>query len=446
MQLNISREAIPHFGCWVGPWAMHEGHFTALYEQLRSSNLAAHLSDMDGNRKAALERCEDFRAAIVDGIGIVSIDGPMMKHAASMSDNCSTVLIRREIIDLANDTAVKGIVVKLCTPGGTLAGNMELANSIQFARTKKPVWAYAADMVASAGYWIASQCERLETNEVCMTGSIGTYCVVMDVSEKAAKEGVKVHVIRAGAHKGAGVPGTPITDEQLAIANAEVSKLNEFFLQAVSTGRSMPIDRVREIATGQCWIGSEAIEQGLVDGVSKFDDFFSRFAQHCNATANKYRQSTNSRMSQTKSSSSVGPSTARVTSSTQGKPMSDTNSTPADARTELAVYTTRFGLAMGVDFFQRGLSLADASVEYSTKITESHKLEIETLKKDHESAISKLTAERDAIAKERDDYRGKLEAAKVSLGEPSAIDVGKPASSSGEKTFESFIRPASTVK
>lgn len=446
MQLNISREAIPHFGCWVGPWAMHENHFTALCEQLRSSNLAAHLADMDGNRKAALERCEDFEAAIVDGIGIVSIDGPMMKHVASMSDNCSTVLIRREMIDLANDPAVKGIVVKLCTPGGTLAGNTELANSIQFARTKKPVWGYAADMVASAGYWVASQCERLETNEICMTGSIGTYCVVMDLSERAAKEGVKVHVIRAGAHKGAGVPGTPITDEQLAIANAEVSKLNEFFLQAVSTGRSMPIDRVRELATGQCWIGTDAVEQGLVDGVSKFDDFFSRFVQHCNATANKYRQSTNSRMSQNKASSSVMPSTARVSSSTQGKPMSDTNPTPADARTELAVYTTRFGLAMGVDFFTRGLSLADASVEYSTKITESHKLEIETLKKDHESAISKLTAERDAIAKERDDYRGKLEAAKVTLGEPSAIDVGKPTSSSGEKTFESFIRPASTVK
>ena len=126
--------------------------------------------------------------------------------------------------------------------------------------------------------------------------------------------------------------------------------------------------------------------------------------------------------------------------------MSESNTTPVDARAELKAYTSRFGLAHGVDFFERGLSLADASVEYSGKLAESHKLEIETLKRDHESAISKLTAERDAIAKERDEFQAKLTAAKVTLGEPSAVDVGKPASSSGEKTFGSFIRPASTVK
>ncbi|MFO0383229.1 MAG: S49 family peptidase [Pirellula sp.] len=446
MELQISRESIPHFGCWVGAWAMHEASFQALYEQIRRTNFTVHLADMDGNRKAALERCEDDEAVIVDGIGIVSINGPMMKHAASMSNNCSTVLLRREILNLANDPGVKGIMIKLCTPGGTLAGTTELGETIQFARTKKPVWGYGTDMVCSAGYWTASQCERLETNSVCLTGSIGTYSVVTDLSERAAKEGIKVHVISAGANKGAGTPGTPITDEHLAAAQSEITKLNEFFLQAVSSGRSMPIDRVRELATGICWIGADAQAQGLVDGVSKFDDYFARFAEHCNASANKYRRSDNSRMQGGRQASTLATSQTSRSSSTQGRPMSESNTTPVDARAELKAYTSRFGLAHGVDFFERGLSLADASVEYSGKLAESHKLEIETLKKDHESAISKLTAERDAIAKERDEFKAKLTAAKVSLGEADAIDVGKPAQSGGPKTFSSFIRPAHSTK
>lgn len=451
VQLSVPREAVPHFACWVGAWAMYEPHFNALYEQLQRTNFTVHLADLEGNRKEALERVSNDQPTIVDGIAIVSIDGPMMKHAASMSDNVSTVMKRRSIIELANDPSIHGIMVKLCTPGGTVQGTPELGESILFAREKKPVWAYGCDLLASAGYWVGSQCERIETNALCKVGSIGTLSVAFDLSEKASKEGIKVHVLSTGAFKGAFVAGAPITEAHLLEAKSQLEKINGFFLEAIQSGRGFDAETAKKLADGRVWIGSDAVELGLSDGVSKFDDYFGRFASHCSAQVNKYRRSDNSRMQSGARSNNVGSSNStRVQSSgSQGEKMSQSNPNPSnvDARAELQAYTSRFGLEHGVDFFQRNVSLAEASLEYSAKVTAQHKTELERINKEHAEAIAGLNTQLAAVAKERDEFRAKLEAAKISLGEPTAVDTGKPAPNGAPgKSFGSLIRPASSTK
>lgn len=451
VQLSVPREAIPHFACWVGAWAMYEPHFNALYEQMQRTNFTVHLADLEGHRKEALERIENYEPNVVDGIAIVSIEGPMMKHQASMSDNVSTVTTRRSIISLANDPTVQGIMVKLCTPGGTVQGTPELGESILFAREKKPVWAYGCDLLASAGYWVGSQCERIETNALCKVGSIGTLNVAFDLSEKASKEGIKVHVLSTGQFKGAFVPGAPITEAHLLEAKNQIEKINGFFLEAIQSGRGFDAEKTKQLADGRVWIGADAVELGLSDGVSKFDDYFGRFVTHCNAQANKYRRSDNPRMQTGARSSNVGSShSTRVQfSGSQGDKMSESNPNPTnvDARAELQAYTSRFGLELGVDFFQRNVSLADASIEYSTKVTAQHKTELERVNKEHAEAIAGLNGQLAAVAKERDEYKAKLEAAKISIGEPTAVDTGKPAPNGAPgKSFGSFIRPASPTK
>jgi ClpP class serine protease len=87
----------------------------------------------------------------------------------------------------------------------------------------------------------------------------------------ASKEGYKVHVVRAGQFKGAGVPGTEVTADQLADYQREINALNEQFLAGVARGREMSIDDIRKLATGQVWVGQEAVDCGLADGVGSFD-------------------------------------------------------------------------------------------------------------------------------------------------------------------------------
>jgi len=126
-------------------------------------------------------------------------------------------------------------------------------------------------MGASAAFWAASQCSQLYVQSTAMGGSIGTYGVVYDQSAAAAQEGVKVHVVRAGAMKGVGTPGTEVTTEQLLDMQREIDSLNEVFLAGIAAGREMPIDQVRALATGQVWIGQQCVDVGLADGVANID-------------------------------------------------------------------------------------------------------------------------------------------------------------------------------
>lgn len=283
LTLNVNRGAIPHFDCWIGAWAMHEPNFHAIREQLSALNLTVHLANSEQNRIEAIERAEDAFSTTEDGIGVINVEGSMMKHASSFSSSCSSVMVRRTLNRMAADENIRGIIMRIDSPGGTVAGTKELADAIASAKTKKPVWAYCNDLTASAAYWIASQCTRIEANPTALVGSIGTYCVVMDSSQAAESEGLKIHVVRAGEFKGMGTPGTEVTDDHLAELNAQVKALNTFFLDAVSTGRGMQMDQVSKIADGRVHIAAEAKNIGLIDDVSAFEDFFERFSSSVSA-------------------------------------------------------------------------------------------------------------------------------------------------------------------
>jgi signal peptide peptidase SppA len=276
LNLDLGGHDVPYLSNWLGPWAMEETRFHALRHQVESSNLIMHLSN-DQNRQEAIERAEDAEYSVSEGIAILNLNGPMMKHAPSMSGGCSSVVARRQIGLALNDPNIKGILLRIESPGGTVSGTKELADTIAKAKQSKPVWAFCNDLTASAAYWVASQCDRIEANPTSLVGSIGTYMVVADSSKAAEKAGIEVHVVRAGAFKGTGTPGTEITDEQLADMDKTVSGLNQFFLQAVESGRSLSREQVITLADGRCHLASEAKRLDLIDDVSSFEDFFDRF-------------------------------------------------------------------------------------------------------------------------------------------------------------------------
>jgi hypothetical protein len=97
-----------------------------------------------------------------------------------------------------------------------------------------------------------------------------------------------------------------------------------------------------------------------------------------------------------------------------------------DPRVELKQFTDRFGVADGADYFTRNVSMADATAEHLTKLSARHENELSALKASHAEAITKLSAERDTIAGQRDTALAKIEAAKLSIGEAEGVDVGKP--------------------
>ena len=115
---------------------------------------------------------------------------------------------------------------------------------------------------------------------------------------------------------------------------------------------------------------------------------------------------------------------------------------PVDPRVELKQFTDRFGVADGADYYTRSVSLNDATAEHLTKLSARHTSELAALTSTHTEAVTKLSADRDSIAAQRDAALATIHAAKLSIGEAAGVDVGKPAPSGSEGKFVSSMTEA----
>lgn len=294
VSLNLQ---LPHFEQYLGLWAMHIDTFTAAVERVGLLDIASHFSSQQAAR-AKENPMGEF--SVSDGVAIVSIIGSMTKYGSSLSEAGSTIALRRQIQNAARDPKIDSILMLIDSPGGTVAGNRDLADEVAAANKLKPVLAFIEDMGASAAYWVASQASKVYANPMGLVGSIGTYGVVYDTSGAAAREGVKALVFRSGEFKGAGVDGTEITPPQQAEFQRIVNEMNQHFLEAVSRGRDMPIEQVKALADGRVHLGKSAHRLGLVDGIQSFETTLNLLKKNPGLSATgKYNGRGNTAMSET---------------------------------------------------------------------------------------------------------------------------------------------------
>lgn len=268
---------LPFFEHYFGLWAMDEERFCSMAAKLHGYDVKAHVLAVQSAGPIAPKAAagdDDARPyqLSTDGIAMIPIRGMLMKQQSSLSSSTSTVRARRQVRAAAADPDVRAIVLAIESPGGTVAGTKELAADVAMAQTKKSVVAYIEDLGASAAYWIASQAGRIAANSMAMVGSIGTYGVVHDYSKYAENQGIKVHVIRAGAFKGSGEPGTPISAAEIAERQQLIDQVNQHFLDGVAAGRKKTIDAVKALADGRVHLAATALGLGLIDAVETFDE------------------------------------------------------------------------------------------------------------------------------------------------------------------------------
>lgn len=291
MPENISVQSIcgqVNLSQYIGIWAVEETQFMQLFNHVANMNLSLHVnSGPEVPQVAVSTRVQDERS-----VSVIDISGVMTKQGSSLSDAGSTVAIRRAIRNAASDPNIAAIVLRIDSPGGSVAGTADLAAEVKSADAKKPVYTYVEDLMASAGYWTGSQARKIYANNgTAQIGSIGTYIGTYDYSGKAEKEGIKAVVVKSGAVKGAGFPGTEITDEQIAVWQGIVDKVQSQFSQAVSEGRNIPLSKVQELATGQVYMADDALSFGLIDKIGSFDEMLADLQQEIKAGQNVKRRS-----------------------------------------------------------------------------------------------------------------------------------------------------------
>jgi protease-4 len=176
----------------------------------------------------------------------------------------------------AENDNVKGIVVRINSPGGAIAPSQEIYSEIRRTRQKsgKPIVASLDSVAASGGYYIAVGCDRIIANPGSITGSIGVIMEFMDMKELVAWAKLKPETITSGPMKAAGSPYKELTEAERAYLQRIVTQLHLQFVKAVAQGRSGKLDEreVARVADGRVFTGEEALSLELVDELGSLDD------------------------------------------------------------------------------------------------------------------------------------------------------------------------------
>jgi len=174
------------------------------------------------------------------------------------------------------DERVKGLIIRIDSPGGTVSASDRIYNQIKNYRqqAKKPVVAFMQGLAASGGYYTAVACEKIIAEPTTITGSIGviwSYFVLQELLEK--KLGILPVVIKSGMKKDWPSPFQPPTEEQRQYMQDKVTLAYERFVQVVADGRpSLKSDDVKRLSDGSIYFAQEAREENLIDDIGYLDE------------------------------------------------------------------------------------------------------------------------------------------------------------------------------
>ena len=203
-------------------------------------------------------------------IAVIPFTGTIAGSAGTAGD---TITPQRflELLNRAEDDAqVRAIVLRVDSPGGTVAASEEIASYVK--NSKKPVVVSVSDVDASGAYMVSSQADRIVANPGSAVGSIGVITEIPNVSGLLDKLGVQFKVIMAGKYKDAGSPYRALTATETALIQGQVDQVYEQFVGIVASGRHLPRAQVEKLATGWAWNGNEAKKLGLVDQIGTYQD------------------------------------------------------------------------------------------------------------------------------------------------------------------------------
>ncbi len=222
---------------------------------------------------------DEYNAAKVSVSGAITRDRGRPSPLSSATGATADEVV--EQIEAADEDAdVDALLVELNTPGGEVVPSDDVRRAV--AEFDGPTMAYATDLCASGGYWIASGCDELWARDASLVGSIGVIGSRPNAAELADELGVSYERFTAGDFKDAGTPLREIEPEEREYLQSLIDGYYERFVETVSEGRDMDPEAIRE-TEARVYLGSDAAEIGLVDELGTQDDVEDRIAEAIDA-------------------------------------------------------------------------------------------------------------------------------------------------------------------
>ncbi|MDD5099359.1 MAG: signal peptide peptidase SppA [Syntrophales bacterium] len=195
-------------------------------------------------------------------IGVVRIEG-IIGDAGEIVD---------QIKEFAEDKSIRAVVLRLDTPGGSVAPAQEIYQAVRELRKNKKVVVSMGAVAASGGYLIAVAADKIVANPGTITGSISAVMHYANVEELLRKVGVRSSVIKSGKFKDIGSPTRDMTAEERALIQGIIDDIYNQFVNTISENRNIPLSKILPLADGRIFTGRQAKELGLIDDLGGLQD------------------------------------------------------------------------------------------------------------------------------------------------------------------------------
>ncbi len=176
----------------------------------------------------------------------------------------------------AKDPRVKGIILRLDTPGGEVTASDIIYNEIRRFKEESglPVTALMMSVAASGGYYIACACDSMMAHPTTITGSIGVITIFPEFQGLMGRLGIKVNTVKSGKMKDAGSPMRTMKDEERAYFQNMVNQMQKNFLEVVHQNRKdkIPMAELEKLADGRIYNAQQALKNKLIDHIGYFHD------------------------------------------------------------------------------------------------------------------------------------------------------------------------------
>ena len=212
--------------------------------------------------------------AVIPIKGVIMINEDDSLFATGVTSSTSVVAL---IEKAEQDETIEAIVFDINSGGGSPVASAEIARAIK--ESSKPTVAVIREVGASGAYWAASAADHIIANEVSITGSIGVLASYLEYGNLLERYNVSYERFTAGKYKDMGTPYREMSPEEKTLYQSELDIMHEIFIAAVAENRGLTYDTVEPLATGQIYLGVQAVENGLIDQLGGKQEAYAYLAE-----------------------------------------------------------------------------------------------------------------------------------------------------------------------
>lgn len=220
-----------------------------------------------------------------DIVGIVYAVGEI---DGTSTERVNTKKLAEEIFKIKADSAVKAVVLRVNSPGGSAFGSEQVWYALSELKKVKPFVVSMGDMAASGGYYISCDANYIFAEPTTLTGSIGIFGMIPNAQGLTKKIGVSFDQVNTNSLSSFPSVTSPVSAQGRMLMQNYVNRGYALFTKRCADGRRMPIDSILKVAEGRIWTGTTAKQLGLVDELGGLDKAIEYASQLAGLTADQY--------------------------------------------------------------------------------------------------------------------------------------------------------------